>query len=660
MRPLEMIRPSTVKAPLAPVMVLLLPALLTSALIAGVPSQPPEEAEAYYQFLLGKLSRLDGELGDAADHLKQAAGADSASAIRVALAETYLRMGDPARAIEQARLATEKNPDDVDARRTLAEAYLAAAFKGDDREGSTTKAIVEYQALVHLSPGDQDARLMLGRLFLQDDRPAEALEQFQAVKAAGFEPAQTGLLIARAWLREQKNDEAAAELRAVLAAAPRDFDALSYLCQIDESKGAWPEASELYRRMLALRPSDATLRTRLGYALFRAGKTNEAIDAFRQTIASNPSDPLVRAMLANALRAAGRPGEAIHELQLLLEYHPDDPRTLIEIGRTHESRSEAERALEAYRRALAAADAGGHDALEPDLRSSLVLQIAALELASGNPSASLRTLAAIPEGESEIGVDAAILRIRALVAAGRAAEAVQSALALTARAAGGPRASLLLLEARLAADPRPEAAAQAAAEFSPSTRPVREIAGAADVLREAGEAKLGLSLFEAALAAHPQDASLQFALGAFHQKAGNLSESERFLRRALELDPNNAQVLNYLGYSLADRGKELAYAEGLIRKALEEEPLSGAYLDSLGWVLVKEGRLPEAEEALLKAADLVAGDGTVREHLGDLYQKKGDLARALAEWKTAQGLKPEDPKRLRKKILSALKETGGR
>src|SRR5438045_2242018 len=83
----------------------------------------------------------------------------------------------------------------------------ASAYKGDDREGSTTKAIAEYQTLVRLSPADQDVRLMLGRLLLQDDRPAEALEQFQAVKAAGFDPVQTGLLIARGLLREQKNDE---------------------------------------------------------------------------------------------------------------------------------------------------------------------------------------------------------------------------------------------------------------------------------------------------------------------------------------------------------------------------------------------------------------------------------------------------------------------
>jgi Flp pilus assembly protein TadD len=162
------------------------------------------------------------------------------------------------------------------------------------------------------------------------------------------------------------------------------------------------------------------------------------------------------------------------------------------------------------------------------------------------------------------------------------------------------------------------------------------------------------------MAAQPTDGAVHFALGAFQQSVGNPSEAEKHLRRALELDPSNAAIQNYLGYSLADRGRELPYAESLIRRALEDDPLSGAFLDSLGWALYKQNRLEEAETALLRAADLQAGDGTVREHLGDLYHRKGDTARALTEWRTAQSLRPEDPERLRKKVQSALKEAARR
>jgi Flp pilus assembly protein TadD len=128
------------------------------------------------------------------------------------------------------------------------------------------------------------------------------------------------------------------------------------------------------------------------------------------------------------------------------------------------------------------------------------------------------------------------------------------------------------------------------------------------------------------------------------------------MERAVELDPKEARALNYLGYSLADRGKELARAESLIRRALAIDPDNGAYLDSLGWVLVKLERYPEAQEQLARAADLMAGDATVREHLGDLYMKQNDVERALAEWRTAQGLRPEDPTRLRRKILKATQD----
>jgi Flp pilus assembly protein TadD len=132
------------------------------------------------------------------------------------------------------------------------------------------------------------------------------------------------------------------------------------------------------------------------------------------------------------------------------------------------------------------------------------------------------------------------------------------------------------------------------------------------------------------------------------------------MRRVLELDPGNAQALNFLGYLLAERGRELPHAEALIRKALDFEPDSGAFLDSLGWALLRQGKVDEAEKALTRAADLLAGDGTVREHLGDLYAAKGDETRALAEWRVAQGLDPEDPERLRRKILGAGKAAARR
>ena len=625
----------------------------SSAGTAGGPS------EAYYQFLLGKLRRMDGELGDAADHLNLAAGADDSSAIRVELAETYLRMGEVQKAIEQATLATRRNPDDAEARRTLAEAYSVEAATGPDKDNSTSKAIAEYQALVRLVPGDIDARMSLGRLFLQEDRAAEALEQFRAIKASGVDPVTSGLMVARALLRVHRIEEAAAELRDVLTLSPSNYDALLGMAQISESRADWTAASDFYLRLSAIRPTDNSLRAKAGFALIQAERGAEAIGVLRESVRRDPTDHYSRDLLARALNGTGSPGEALKELAVLQQYRPDDPAVWVEVGRIRESRSETDMALECYQRALSASEAGGANALSPDAEMGLILSIASLQIQGDDPAAALRTLDRVPADGSEAANEAGILAARALIASGRAGDAMTRMREIAEKNPKSIPAALVLLEARLAAGPR-TGAQDALAAFDPDTRSPREVAAAAEVLRKAGQEKLATALFEKSLQQHPQDSYAQFAAGAFLQTIGRNADGEKLLRRAIELDPKNALALNFLGYNLAEKGGDLAQAEALTRRALEVEPDNGAYVDTLGWVLFKRGNLQEARGALEHAADLVAGDATVREHLGDVYEKMGDTPRALAEWKTAQTLRPKDPKPLRRKIMAASKDGGGR
>ena len=113
---------------------------------------------------------------------------------------------------------------------------------------------------------------------------------------------------------------------------------------------------------------------------------------------------------------------------------------------------------------------------------------------------------------------------------------------------------------------------------------------------------------------------------------GDLVRAEAWFRKALALDPDNAGVLNYLGYMFADRGVRLEEALKLISRAVELEPSSGAYLDSLGWVYFRMDRLEEAETCLRRSLELVPRDATIRDHLGDVLARRGKLKEAVAEW----------------------------
>ena len=126
--------------------------------------------------------------------------------------------------------------------------------------------------------------------------------------------------------------------------------------------------------------------------------------------------------------------------------------------------------------------------------------------------------------------------------------------------------------------------------------------------------------------------SAWFTLGAIYERQKKFDQAEEQFRKLLEANPNNAPVLNYYGYMLADRGVRLDEATSLIERAVTQEPNNGAYLDSLGWAYYKQNKLAEAEEYLEKAIDRDGQDPTILSHLGNVYQKLGQNDRAAATY----------------------------
>jgi len=125
---------------------------------------------------------------------------------------------------------------------------------------------------------------------------------------------------------------------------------------------------------------------------------------------------------------------------------------------------------------------------------------------------------------------------------------------------------------------------------------------------------------------------VDFLRGAAYERQKKYDPAEEVFRKVLAADPQNAAVLNYLGYMLVDRGQKLDESLIMIKKAVELEPANAAYLDSLGWAYFKLGNYELAEDNLNKAAQHMGTDPTVQEHLGDLYQKTGRLKLAASHW----------------------------
>lgn len=134
-----------------------------------------------------------------------------------------------------------------------------------------------------------------------------------------------------------------------------------------------------------------------------------------------------------------------------------------------------------------------------------------------------------------------------------------------------------------------------------------------------------------------------FQFGAASERLGDYEGSARLFRKCLELRPDFAEALNYLGYMWAERGENLAEARRLIERAVELEPENAAFLDSLGWVLFRQNKPEEALPWLEKAVDKVdAPDPTLFDHLGDIYHALGRRAEAREAWQRALDLQPTE------------------
>lgn len=133
-----------------------------------------------------------------------------------------------------------------------------------------------------------------------------------------------------------------------------------------------------------------------------------------------------------------------------------------------------------------------------------------------------------------------------------------------------------------------------------------------------------------------------YQLGAAYERSGNIPEAEKALRKALELSPNYAEALNYLGYTWADRGENLNEARSMIERAVQIEPENAAFLDSLAWVLFKLKLPTEALGYMRKAIALSEEpDPTLLDHLGDILAELKNLEEAKDAYRRALAVKAD-------------------
>lgn len=154
--------------------------------------------------------------------------------------------------------------------------------------------------------------------------------------------------------------------------------------------------------------------------------------------------------------------------------------------------------------------------------------------------------------------------------------------------------------------------------------------------------------------------TLYYSRGISYERTKRWPKAEADFLLALELQPEQPFVLNYLGYSWVDQGMNLDEAKEMLRRAVDARPDDGFIVDSLGWVYYRLREYDKAVESLERAVVLQPGDPVINDHLGDAYWRVGREREATFQWQRALTLEPEDDlvPMIREKLRSGLDEDG--
>ena len=182
-----------------------------------------------------------------------------------------------------------------------------------------------------------------------------------------------------------------------------------------------------------------------------------------------------------------------------------------------------------------------------------------------------------------------------------------------------------------------------AAERPHETAPLVELG---DLLRDKKRYGEAIAAYDEAVtrigaAVGPRDWGLFYSRGVAYERAGDWPRAEADLERALQFQPDQPAVLNYLGYSWIDKGSHLDEALRMIQRAVALRPEDGYIVDSLGWAFYRLGNYAQATLQLEHAVELRPDDPTINDHLGDAYWQSGRRGEARSQWRRALQFGPE-------------------
>ncbi|NYF89295.1 tetratricopeptide repeat protein [Tunturiibacter empetritectus] len=612
-------------------------------------SVQPDRASSYYHYGLARLYEdmaVNAGRSDyatqAVEQYKLALDADPNSRLlQDGLADLYFKIGRIREAVTAAQDQVTKNPDDIEAHTLLGKVYLRSL--GDMQSSQSGQmlqlAITEYEKLAQLKPNDVETHLLLGQLYGLNHDSGKAEAQFKAAQGIDANSEEVALNMARLY-SEQGDPKRAAEVLSAIPVDDRSPRVEFALGASYEQLKRNRDAIAAYHRALDAEPDNLDTERGLANALLGDGQLDEALKVLNGIVAAEPQDAQSQIHISEIERRQGHYDEALKTLDKAKPLAPESLELTYNEALIYDSLGRYDDAIGVLTKLVA--DSAHPDGKYTDgekANRSIFLDRLAIIYREENKTAD--AVAAYKQMAS-LGGDYVKSGYQGQIDAYRDAHQWKEATATAAEIAKlmpNDHGIQLMYAGQLAdtgAVDQGIALANAQLAATKGTPDERDshlaLAQIYTRLKRYQEASAELTSSDALATKPDERLYVAFLRGALYdrQKQYDLAEAE--FRKALAIDPQNATVLNYLGYMLADRGVRLPEALTLIRKAVELDPQNGAFLDSLGWAYYKSGQYALAEENLRKANERINTDPTVHDHLGEVYEKTGNLKMAVAQW----------------------------
>ena len=619
--------------------------LKADAAPSETPAAPSPRAEAYYNYAMGHLFEQQYETTNqpefatqAIDAYKKAYALDPKSpVIGERLAEMYWKAQRVHEAVTEAQDLLKRDPNDLQTRRLLGRIYLRSLgdLSSTAQSEMAARAIEQYKEVYRLDPTDSESALWLARLYRLRNEHDKAEDVLRSLLKQDPENEAAVEQLTQLLLDEGKSADAVLLLESITSRTPSPA-LLDLLGDAYTQTHDLPKAEIAYRKGTELDPSELSHTRGLGQTLLAEEKFADALAVYQKLADLMPDDSDVYLRLAQIYRELHQLDHAEENLLKARQYAPGSLEVMYNEAMLYEAQGRYEDAV----RVLSDAVTGlkSQSTVLPSRRRSLAIlyqQLGQLYRDMQNFQAAIYTFEELGRlGDEEDRRSRMLIMdtYRAAKDLPKALQAGKDALAKYPSDSGLRTSNALLLGENGQTDEAVKVLRSQLARRESDREIYLNIAQVYERGRRYKEAEEVARTAEA-IPGEPHDNEMVwFLLGAIYERQKFYDRAETEFKKALDVNPRNAAVLNYYGYMLGDLGIRLDEAESLVQRALKEEPHSGAYLDSLGWIYFRENKLTEAEATLRKAVQRESHDATIRSHLADVYAKSGRTDLAAIEW----------------------------